>query len=180
MATSAPPAGSTTPALPQSLPPPLETAVQQAVTATFETICGAAPVLAGRPSTTQRRAAVIGVISFVGDHLWSIMLGVPRPTATPLALAFAGLEADFDSAEMGDIVGELANMLAGYVSALLDEQGIRAEISLPTVVRGRDIAILQPGQAPSVDLAFKSASGPFWVSLAMAGPGWSMGRRPGH
>ena len=41
------------------------------------------------------------------------MLGLPRQTASNLVLAFAGCEIDFDSPDMGDAVGELANILAG-------------------------------------------------------------------
>jgi CheY-specific phosphatase CheX len=162
------------------LPQPLVEAVQRATAATFESICGEAPAAAGRSQAAQQRAAVIGLISFVGDHLWSVMLGIPRETAAPLAEAFAGIEFDFDSAEMGDIVGELTNVLAGHIIAQLDETGIRAEMSLPTVVRGSDIDVLPPGEAPSLDLRFTSAHGPFWVGLVLASPGWSMGRRPGH
>src|SRR5207244_10134077 len=108
---------------------------------------------------------VVGIISFMGGLSWSLMLGLPRETATALALAFAGFEIPFDSADMGDVVGELANVLAGGVSARLDTAGVAAQMSLPTVARGSDVELLLPGGLPSQRLPFASARGQFWVKV---------------
>ncbi|MGH2356147.1 MAG: chemotaxis protein CheX, partial [Chloroflexota bacterium] len=113
------------------LPRPLVDAARQATTATFGAIHGVAPTYLGEGQEGTPCDGVIGIISFVGDHLWSVMLGVPRQSAPGFALSFAGLEVEFDSADMGDVVGELTNVLAGDISARLDAVGIRAEMSLP-------------------------------------------------
>jgi len=42
----------------------------------------------------------------------------------------------FESSDMGDAIGELANVIAGSVKARLDQRGAKANISLPTVLRG--------------------------------------------
>jgi len=85
---------------------------------------------------------IMAVISLVGDVGWSLLLCLPRPTATGLAAKFAGFEIPFDSTDMGDAVGELTNILAGEVKARLDRLGVRADISLPSVMRGENTQFL--------------------------------------
>jgi len=68
---------------------------------------------------------IIAVISLVGDVEWSIFLGLPRETVPVLVAKFAGFEIPFDSEDMGDAVGELANILAGDVKRRLEAKGAR-------------------------------------------------------
>jgi CheY-specific phosphatase CheX len=107
-----------------------------------------------------------GSVSFVGDLLWSIMLGFPRDTATALTLRFTGFEIDFDSPDMGDAIGELVNILAGDIVAHLESHGIEAAMSLPTVVRGHDIEVILPHEVGRMRAAYEMAEGRFWVELA--------------
>ncbi len=80
---------------------------------------------------------------------------------------------------MGDAVGELANILAGDVSARLECQRIKAQMSLPTVARGHDVALSSPVGKPSLRLEFDCPHGRFGCRLTAARPGESLGRRPG-
>ena len=43
---------------------------------------------------------------------------------------------------MGDVVGELANILAGNCKQILDKRNVDVEISLPSVMRASGIEIL--------------------------------------
>ncbi|MDZ7260510.1 MAG: chemotaxis protein CheX [candidate division KSB1 bacterium] len=140
--------------------------VKQAVLATFATICGVEPSYQGTGEDGAPTHAGVGIISIVGDVAWSLMLGLPRDTATALALKFAGFEIDYDSADMADVVGELANIVAGDAIARLASIGVRAEISVPTVVRGSDLELLVPVRLPSMRMRFASPEGEFWLKLA--------------
>ena len=127
-------------------------------------LCGEAPV-----EHALRCEGVVGCISLVGDVDWSLVLSIPRDTASALAGNFAGFEIPFDSPDMGDAVGEMANLVAGEVKVQLDGIGLAAEISLPQVFRGDIIEVLQLPHLPSKLLTFECSCGPLWVAIAQSG-----------
>lgn len=134
-------------------------------------VAGEEPQLRGEDcvETALRCEGVVGCISLVGDVDWSLVLSIPRATASELAGRFAGFEIPFDSPDMGDAVGEMANLLAGEVKVQLDGIGLAAEISLPQVFRGEIIEVLQLPHLPSRLLSFECSCGPLWVAVAQSG-----------
>ncbi len=68
-------------------------------------------------SEPQSHSCVVGMISFVGGINWTFSLILPEPTAPKMALMFAGFEVPYSSQDMGDVVGELANVVAGDIVA---------------------------------------------------------------
>lgn len=121
--------------------------VPEAVISVFAATCGTA--VAPDPSSADEAFAdstVMAVISLVGEVEWTLFLDLPAPSACLLAAKFAGFEIPFDSADMGDAIGELANILAGDIKARLDSRGVRADLSLPSVLRGEHVnLVLQKG-----------------------------------
>jgi CheY-specific phosphatase CheX len=163
---------------PAAFPAAIADGVKAAIETTFASICGAAPALvpdAGGPGG----AAIIGIISFLGDVSWSFSLALPPETAGPLTEKFAGFEVPFDSPDMGDVVGELANVVAGDIVNQLDRRRIKAKMSLPAVARGQMVEVLQSHSQSKVRLPFRSAQGPFWCELACGKPGEALSRMPG-
>ncbi len=152
-----------TPALSQPLAT-LADAVQLAAASTFGAISGAEPAFLG-PAIDRPCNGLVGVISYIGDIAWSLRLGLPRETAVPLALKFAGFDIDYDSDDMSDVVGELANVLAGDVVAQLQQHGIDAQMSLPAVVRGTDLSLPLPDGQSAARLWFASEEGHFWLTI---------------
>ena len=125
-----------------SIPESLSTLVKQSVGATVESLCGAQATyrVDGHPDAPCD--GLCGIISFMGDFAWSFMLALPRQTAIDLTVAFTGFELEFDSIDMSDAVGELANILGGDMNARLEALGAKMAMSLPTVARGHDIQLL--------------------------------------
>ena len=118
-----------------------------------------------------REESLAAMVSFVGDVEWSVLLGMPKTTAIGLARAFAGFDIPFESDDMGDFAGELANLLAGETKKALFERGLETHMSLPTVFRGRNMARLHASELPGVLTWFESPCGRFWVEVvAEAGP----------
>jgi CheY-specific phosphatase CheX len=152
---------------------PLEEYVRQSVCETV-TLIGAGEVL---PTATgchdERFDGVCGIIPIGGDLVCSFVLGLPRRTATQLVATFAGCDIEYDSPDMGDAVGELANILAGDFIARLDAAGVSASISIPMVARGHDDELLLPTDYPAFRIAFTTPAGPFWTKLATVQPGRS-------
>jgi CheY-specific phosphatase CheX len=110
----------------------------------------------------------MGVISFFGDPVWSVSLVMPEATAVTAAKMFAGFDIAFDSPDMGDIVGEMANVMAGDIVARLDARGISTQMSLPTVARGHDVELLSSSNACAARLKFDSPNGSFLFRLVKA------------
>jgi CheY-specific phosphatase CheX len=146
-------------------------ALKEAVSTTMGAICGSLPEFAGEIPGDAPCEGVLGIVAIVGDLSWSLTLGLPRSTAEAVALRFCGFEIPFDSSDMTDLVGELANILAGDVVARLDAIGIRAQMSLPTVARGKDLDFARPRALTISRMRFATPQGETWVGIAV-------GRRP--
>ncbi|MER3416321.1 MAG: hypothetical protein C4297_08950 [Gemmataceae bacterium] len=111
---------------------------------------------------------LLAIIAFTGDIKWAYSLVLPKETATDMARRFAGFDIPYESQDMGDVVGEIANVLAGNVVALLDRQRIRCQLSVPTVARGRGIKIFGILDASQHRLHFEYSGGKFWFRLTAA------------
>jgi len=94
------------------------------------------------------------------------VLGLPRETAKAVTAKFAGFEIDYDGPDMGDVVGELANVVAGDAAGRLEARGIRADLSLPTVARGNDVEMIQQDNTMSRLVHFECTGGNFWVKIS--------------
>ena len=139
--------------------------VVEAAKAVFGTACGIQIEPSQADSDAHTDGVIFAVISLVGDVEWSVFLGLPRGTATATAARFAGFDIPFDSDDMGDAVGELTNILAGHVKALLDKRGLRAEISLPSVVRAENLAVLNRRDLQVAKTCFNSELGNLWAGV---------------
>jgi chemotaxis protein CheX len=141
--------------------------LRESTQATFLTICGAEAEYVGTCVAGHDTTGVQGIIAVVGDLSWSLSLAFSPETAEALALQFAGFEIAYDSADMNDMIGEIANVLAGDVVARLDAQGHNVKMSLPTVARGRDLHVHQPGAVLNEVLCFRLPQGSMAVGLSI-------------
>ena len=153
-------------------------AVKSSVEVTFNSIFGEPPVPVASDGPTESCARVASVISFFGTTPWALMLVLPEDTAVKMALRFAGFEIPFDCADMGDVVGELTNVLAGEVVAQLNRRGIQSQMSLPIVARGNDVELLMPTGAPASHLEYQSAQGRCWFEICTASAVQRLCRQP--
>jgi len=146
--------------------------IKQSILKTFSSMIRETLTFLGTQANGQvsKTEGIVGIISIVGDIAWSLMLGLPKPTAITLVPKFAGFEIQYDSDDMGDIVGELANIVAGDLLARLDVIGVNASMSLPTVARGSDLELLLPDKLPSMRMGFSTAEGNFWLKIAIGQP----------
>lgn len=138
--------------------------VTQAAAQIFNSTCGVEVALVPEQDLSDD-GVVLGIISLVGEVEWSLFLGLPRQTAVSVAAKFAGFEIPFDSNDMGDAVGELTNIFAGQVKALLDERGVKAEISLPSVLRAENMHVLIQRHASAAKVCYQTDLGKFWTGI---------------
>lgn len=130
----------------------------------LQTVCGVqlAPC---EEEPVNNDSMIMGMISLAGQVQWSMFLSLPNQTATTLAANFAGCEIPFDSSDMGDAVGELTNMIAGKVKASLDARGVKAEVSLPSIMRGQGFEMLEGSGLMQQKFSFDSQAGKIYVGI---------------
>lgn len=151
------------------IPSEIAGVVRDSVLNTFESICGERPSFDkdGQPSGPLN--GIIGNIAvFNPDLTFSLMLVIPKETAIKISEAFIGMELPIDSEDMGDLIGEIANILAGDVAANMETVGFRGQSSLPTATRGSDLSLFMPNKPPTEKMKFQSACGEFWLNMALS------------
>ncbi|MFQ5451027.1 MAG: chemotaxis protein CheX [Nitrospinaceae bacterium] len=161
------------------MPEVLINCVNESVATIFETIIGDRPEYRGDDEDKMVGDGVVGIISFVGDVTWLMMLALPRKTANHITQRFCGFDVDYDSPDMGDVVGELANVLAGDVVARLGGEGVKVAMSLPTILRGKNVEPLLPRGLPHKKMHFSLPEGELMIKIAGARQGETVGRAPG-
>lgn len=111
------------------------------------------------------QSSVVTIISFVGDVDWSVFSVYPKETAEPLATAFAGFKISYDSMDIADALGEIANIVAGKIQIELSERGTNIEISLPTVIRGSNLELFILQGVSSWKESYDCDHGGFWAGV---------------
>lgn len=142
-----------------TFPPIVSDAVEGAAAAFFRGSCGMTHVPDAEIDDTADTAAIMSSISFVGDLQWAFALAFPEEAAVGIARTFAGFDIPFDSPDMGDVIGEIVNVIAGDVVGRLAKQKFVAQMSLPTTVRGSNVAMLTPSDASTTRFVFTGPAG---------------------
>lgn len=87
----------------------------------------------------------VGTVQITGDLDAAVLVEMPETLARSMAAAMFGLSpAELGDDEVCDVVGELANMLAGNLKGLVEGP---TSLSLPTVSAGADYRVRVPGDA---------------------------------
>jgi len=135
-------------------------AVEKATIEMLSSTCGLALTETDDHSCLTDTGAILGIISLMGDVDWGVCIGMPKETASALAELFAGFAIPFESDDMSDCIGELSNILAGTIQRTLNARGLKADISLPSVMRGQKLDVC----TSACTTVFDSDSGKLWVS----------------
>jgi len=112
---------------------------------------------------------IIGNITvFNSEHTLSLMLAIPKEAAIHFSKVFIGMELPFESDDMGDLIGEISNILAGDVAANVEKVGFRGQSSLPTATRGSDLTLFMPNKPPTEKMKFTSDNIEFWLTMVLS------------
>ena len=145
----------------EGVPVEAQEAVFGAVVDSMGEICGAPPTQ-GDDEAVPSGEGLVGMISFTGDVGVTLALRLPNDAATSLAKKIAGVPIAPDTEPMADVVGELANVVAGEVVARLRTIGFRTQMGLPEVDRD-----LKAGsEHVTRNVAMRSEDCRYWVSVA--------------
>ncbi len=110
-------------------------------------------------------ADVCAIIGLSGDAVGSVTLCFPEKTATNLAGKFTGEEVTIKHADFADALGELCNMVAGQAKSQLG--GLMCSISLPRVVAGKSLKMMDSANEPTLVLPCDTSLGRSHVEVVM-------------
>jgi len=102
---------------------------------------------------------VTSSVGFVGETVnGAVYLHVPAPFAVHITGAMLGLppaEAPADP-DVNDVMGEVANMLAGGLKSWLCDQGAACALSTPAIIRGSSFKIFPAEGVSQLQFGFTS------------------------
>lgn len=105
-----------------------------------------------------------GLITLSGKLDGVICVSFSRNMAIKLVEAIVGNPIEPESSDFSDAIGELANMVAGSAK---NDFGVKAAISTPSVVIGRDHVIAQPADFPFLIIPCRTDEGEFSVEVCI-------------
>ena len=130
------------------------------------TMAGITPSI-GKPSIKKDEISagvVTGLIDLVGKETsGSLAISFSKPVALELAKNMLRQETDVIDEMIKDLVGEMANMMAGGAKAIYQEQGYEFELTLPTVIAGENHQVKHSVKGTTILLPFNTDSGEFYV-----------------
>jgi chemotaxis protein CheX len=118
------------------------------------------------PQDRPRPKDVSAVIGFTGGYQGTVILSFPANVAAEILERIHG-EAIIDDEEMADAVSEFLNMISGDAKRTLRAAGRPVNMSLPTVVIGRDHKVFQNKTQPCMRIDFDSDFGEFYIQMTL-------------
>ncbi len=153
----------------EQIPEELVEKVEESVLNTFGSIIGEELEYIEYENGDKPLNGIIGNIAvFNTEHTLSLMLAIPKDTALYFSEVFIGMELPFESDDMGDLVGEISNILAGDVAANVEKVGFRGQSSLPTATRGSDLTLFMPNKPPTKKMKFISENTEFLLTMVLS------------
>lgn len=122
----------------------------------------------GKPYLKKDNVAigdVSGIIGLAGDMNGIISVTFTEKCILHIVTGMFGDEVKELNEEIGDAVGEIANMISGQARQKLESQGINLQAAIPSVVMGKDHTISHLTKQPIIALPFSTAGGEFTVEI---------------
>ena len=123
----------------------------------------------GKPRTKEDNRApgvVTGIIDLQGKpKSGSVAISFSKGVALDLTHRMLRMEVTEIDDQVKDLVGEMANMVAGSAKRIMEEEGFDFRMTLPTVIAGKDHEIIHKVTGPKIILPFTADSGEFYIEV---------------
>jgi chemotaxis protein CheX len=142
--------------------------VLTAVKNTFMQMAGLSNLGMGKPTVIKNyelaRGVVTGIMTMTGKSARaSIALTFTESAALSIASKMLPDNHTSVNGMVGDLVGELANIVMGDAKRQLEEKGLNFEMSLPIIIIGKEHLIAHKANAPVIRVPFTTQAGEFCV-----------------
>lgn len=110
------------------------------------------------PLLADPAGQIIGSVGFIGDATGIIYLYAGITFATVITSRLLGItEQEVDTGDMvTDAIGELSNMVVGYVKSRLCDNGFPCTLTIPSVVRGQQLSVEGSAQLTRRVIGFRN------------------------
>jgi len=115
----------------------------------------------------QAKGDVSGIIGMTGSARGSLALSFSEKSILMIVSNMLGEKFMEINDEVRDAVGEITNMISGVARKKMEAQGYNISAAIPTVVSGKDHAILHVLGGPSIIIPFQVANGAFYVDVCL-------------
>ncbi len=110
---------------------------------------------------------VTSVIGISGEASGVVALVFPRNIALVMASRFLGAKLDDFTPDVTDALAELANMVGGSAKSKFNIDP-PPELSLPTVIEGKDYKMRYPTKSAWIEVPFSSDAGDFVMEISFS------------
>ncbi len=108
---------------------------------------------------------ITSMLGLGGDIRGMLAVHCPAAVAMAITSGFLGMDVDTLDDDVKDAIGEIANMVAGNLKVAFAEDGVKAELAIPTSVIGDSFRVGGMLGARRVAVPFGMESGQFLVEL---------------
>lgn len=115
-----------------------------------------------------RDANVVCVIGISGELIGSTVITLSQKLALFSASMILHEKFIHLNADVLDAIGELTNIIIGNARSALVNDGIKIDISTPTLIHGEDLEVSAPKNRPFLVTPFKTNMGGFKVYVSLA------------
>jgi chemotaxis protein CheX len=105
------------------------------------------------------------MVGFAGFKQGNLTIHTPEKVAIGLTQSFLGTDIEEINEDVQDAMGELANMIAGSLKPIISNEGKTVELSLPSVVYGKEYTMTAVAKSDWIIVPFTVSYGQFLVSL---------------
>jgi len=116
---------------------------------------------------TSFHCSVTGMVGLAGTYTGILSIHCPKSLALRITSNMLGMEVDEVGEDVNDALGEIANMLGGYVKQILSKGGLDINLSIPTVISGEDYTVNSMSDSDCVIIPFNSEGEQFLVGLKL-------------
>lgn len=120
-----------------------------------------------REPVTTFHCSVTGMVGLAGTYTGILSIHCPRAFALRITSNMLGMEVDEVGEDVNDALGEIANMLGGYVKQILSKGGLDINLSIPTVISGEEYTVNSMSDSNCVIIPFTNEGERFLVGLKL-------------
>jgi chemotaxis protein CheX len=111
---------------------------------------------------------ITGVIPLMSPHFkGTFSVGFPASTFLFVASTMLGEQHLEISPIIEDAAAELANIIYGQSKIKLNDRGYELGLSPPTIIRGKDHAVISQDGSATMVVPFESSHGPVYIQIGL-------------
>jgi len=116
---------------------------------------------------TRFQSSITGMVGLVGTYTGLLSIHCPHKFALRITSNMLGVAVTEVGEDVNDALGEIANMLGGYIKQIFSKGGLDMNLSIPTVIAGEEYTINFMADTDCVSIPFANGDERFLVGLKL-------------